>query len=197
METMSETPEISPKTLATMSAEDTQGALALQPGELTAEASGRRRQRRHRRDGLRSDARRTAEYIAARGKTPFEVWHDIVKLGWIEGPRFIIEQTGMSRRDAWEFYLSVSRDLAPYCGPRWEAIDPGAIASAGAAGSLATLHYLAARAAGDRILDARTESPIGQIVDSGNSQSLASTSDAVTGGVRQSPVVTMPPRGAD
>jgi hypothetical protein len=103
--------------------------------------------RRRRRDGMRGDARRTAEYLASRGKTPVEALHDIVMMGWRRAVIVLAAELRVSPERAFELFLQCANTLLPYTAPKHETLELGP----GAAGGLALGHFLAARAMGDML----------------------------------------------
>jgi hypothetical protein len=173
---------------------DGSAELAHGPAELPG--------RRHRRDGLRSDARRTTEYLASRGKTPVEALHDVAGMGWRKAVRLLGKELGVSRERAYELWRDANKELLPFTAHRLEPLDAGAGAgAAGAAGGLAVMHFLAAKAAGDRILAARDgatgRGAITEIVDRPVTQGKTDDSQGVTRENSRAAVTVLPPRRAD
>lgn len=117
-----------------------------------------RAERRQRRDGLRSDARRTVEYIAGRGRTPIEALHDVVKLGWKDGTRQLAKELGIGRAEAFKLWLHASEALLPYTAPRLDGLDLSATLGA-VAGGAGLAHYLAASALGAELARDRAALP--------------------------------------
>jgi hypothetical protein len=127
------------------------------PAAVRLEAADRA-DRRQRRDGLRSDARRTVEYIASRGRTPIEAMHDIVKLGWKDGTRQLAKELGINRAEAFKLWLGVAEATLPYTAPRLDGLDLGAALGA-VAGGAGLAHYLAASALGAELARDRAAVP--------------------------------------
>jgi hypothetical protein len=100
------------------------------------------RKRVQQRDLLRSDARRTAEYLATRGTTPIEAVHDLVKLGWRRAVRELTRELKIPPERAMAIWQRAAEALLPYTAARFETLEIGA----NAAGGLALGHFLAARA---------------------------------------------------
>jgi hypothetical protein len=171
-----------------------------QPG-LTAEAPDRGLGRRNNRNGLRSDARRTTEYLASRGKTPVEALHDVAGMGWRKAVRILARELGVSRERAYAIWSDANKELLPFTAHRLEPLDAGAAGNAGAAGGLAMAHFLAARAAGDRILAARDgaseRGAITGVVDRPVTEGKTGDSRGVTRENSGVKVSILPPRGAD
>ena len=198
------TPEIgaNPPAMHGSAADERQSLLSLAPDMPHAGAPDRGIARRQRRDGLRSDSRRTAEYLASRGGgTVVEVFHDVVRMGVVRGVKHLAAELGISRAAALEQWNLMATTLLPYTAHRLEPVDANATAgAAGAAGGMAALHFLAARAAGDRILAGRAssaESPIERIGDSRSAEDLTGVADGGTVTDRRQPVVVLPPIGRD
>jgi hypothetical protein len=181
-------------------ADERQTLLNLAPDMPPAGEPDHGRARRQRRDGLRADGRRTAEYLASRGRTVVEVMHDLVRLGAIEGPLRISKELGVSKPQAMDYWRAIAESLLPYTAHKLESIDASSAGAAGAAGGMAAMHFLAARAAGDRILAGHAssaESPISRIGDRGSAQDLTGIADGGTVMDRRQPLVVLPPIGED
>jgi len=104
---------------------------------------------------IRGDARRTAEYLASRGKLPAEVLQDVVSLGMVRAIRLIAKETGCTRLQALDRWHAMTLALLPFTAPRFETIELGPQA----AGGLALGHYLAASAMSDLLATRRESRP--------------------------------------
>jgi hypothetical protein len=158
------------------------------PGVALVDAN---RGRRRKRDGMRGDARRTAEYLASRGKTPVEALHDIVAMGWIRGTNRLAEVLRVSPERAYELWERAAVHLLPYTAARFETLEfgPGGI---GAAGGMALGHFLAARAMGEALAEAR-ESRVSQTLDIRNPEAFHGANQ---GGTTME-LPGLPPRATD
>jgi hypothetical protein len=165
-----------------------------------------RSDRRQRRDGLRSDARRTLEFLASRGRTPIEALHDVVKLGWKDGTRTLAKELGIGKAEAFRLWRDIAEGLLPYTAPTLDGLDLGAALGAGAAaGSAGLAHYLAASALGAELARDRAALPgvampsvsrdIGTL-DDPKSPGLASVQHELSISVDET-VSRLPPRGSD
>jgi len=135
-----------------------QTALDWRPdgtAELTAAPPANNRFRNQTRHAIRGDARRTAEYLASRGKLPAEVLQDIVSLGMVRAIRLIAKETGCTRLQALDRWHAMTLALLPFTAPRFETIELGPQA----AGGLALGHYLAASAMSDLLATRRNGAP--------------------------------------
>jgi len=124
---------------------------------LTAAPADGRRFKPGVRHQIRDDARRTAEYLASRGKTPAEALHDVVKLGAARAIAFIVKETGCTRLQALDRWQAMTEALLPYTAPRFDVIELGAANAGGAAIG----HFLAASAMSE-LLATRRDSPRSQ-----------------------------------
>lgn len=172
------------------------------PAAVRAEPADRS-DRRQRRDGLRSDARRTVEYIASRGRTPIEALHDIVKLGWKDGTRQLAKELGIGRAEAFKLWLGVAEATLPYTAPRLDGLDLGAALGA-AAGGAGLAHFLAASALGAELARDRAAVPGVAVRVSHEGNTLDVPDLLGNAGPIDSPDVSandtlsrLPPRGSD
>jgi hypothetical protein len=153
------------------------------------------RNTRRRRDGIRGDARRTAEYLAQRGKTPVEALHDLVGMGWLRGMRALKKELKVSEERAYELWERAVVHLLPYTAARFETIELGP----NAAGGMALGHFLAARAMGEALAASQPERYHHTV--SRDRQSLDIEKTQVSHGVSQGETVMelpgLPPRAAD
>ena len=105
---------------------------------------------RGRRGVLRSDARRTAEYLASRGKTPVEALHDLAGMRWQVAVRKIAKECHCSELEALKIWRDCNVALLPYSAARLDPLELGALAG-GAAGGLTMAHFLAASMVAERL----------------------------------------------
>jgi len=105
---------------------------------------------RQERRALRSDARRTAEYLATRGKTPVEALHDVAGMRWQIAIRKIAKECQCSRLEAVKIWVQINVALLPYSAARLDPLELGALAG-GAAGGLTMAHFLAASMVAERL----------------------------------------------
>jgi len=105
---------------------------------------------RRERRALRSDARRTAEYLASRGKTPVEALHDVAGMRWQVAIRKIAKECQCSRLEAVKIWVQINVALLPYSAARLDPLELGALAG-GAAGGLTVAHFLAASLVAERL----------------------------------------------
>jgi hypothetical protein len=117
--------------------------------EIDANRVARRRVQT--RELLRSDARRTAEYLATRGTTPIEALHDLVKLGWRRAVRDLAKELGIPKERAMAIWQRAAEALLPYTAARFETLELGPQA----AGGVALGHFLAARAMSEALASER------------------------------------------
>lgn len=178
-------------------ADQTHTEFALEP----VDANSAPRERSPRRNTLRGDARRTAEYLASRGGgTPIEALHDVVKLGWRRGVRELAKELRVSPEKAAAIYERWTVALLPYTAPRFDVMDLNAIAAAAAGGgNPLAAHFLAARAMSE-LLALERESPrapalstVGRTVDGQQVIDLASETDGGTAAIPAG----LPPKAAD
>jgi hypothetical protein len=126
----------------------TQTAMLWAPdGSASLALDNPTRIKRAKRDALRGDARRTAEYLATRGKTPVEVLHDIAGMTWLKAVHILARELRVSPERAFELWKECVALLLPYTAARFDVIELGS----NAAGGLALGHFLAARAMGDML----------------------------------------------
>jgi hypothetical protein len=160
------------------------------------------RKRVQQRELLRSDARRTAEYLATRGTTPIEAVHDLVKLGWRRAVRELARELKIPPERAMAIWQRAAEALLPYTAARFETLELGA----NAAGGLALGHFLAARAMSEA-LAADRDSPraaaasrVGHTLDHGATLDLALPDNDVAADVSDETDrirAALPPKGAD
>jgi len=112
---------------------------------------------------LRSDARRAAEYLASRGKTPLESLHDVARMRWRVAVRVIAKELQCSKLEAFKIWQSCAVSLLPYSAARFDTIELGG-QLAGSAGSLTVAHFLAASMVAERL--GQPMSPEGRSFDS-------------------------------
>jgi hypothetical protein len=122
---------------------------------LTAAPPANNRFRNQTRHQIRGDARRTAEYLASRGKLPAEVLQDVVSLGMVRAIRLIAKETGCTKLQALDRWQAMTEALLPFTAPRFETIELGPTAATG----LAMGHYLAASAMSDLLANRRAAGP--------------------------------------
>jgi hypothetical protein len=167
------------------------------------------RRRVQQRELLRSDAKRTAEYLATRGTTPIEAIHDLVKLGWRRGVRELAKELRIPPERAMAIWQRAAEALLPYTAARFETLELGP----NAAGGLALGHFLAARAMSDSLAaerDGATGSApargapgrarVGDTLDGTVTLDLASpVKDLGEGEMRDTLAIraALPPKGAD
>jgi hypothetical protein len=173
-----------------------QAEIAWQPdGSATVAMVDPAAGRRRRRDSMRGDARRTAEYLAGRGLTATEAAHDIVKLGWKRAIREIKREAKCTEFQALGMFRDFVALILPYTAARFETLELGN----NAAGGLALGHFLAARAMGDALAAEReaTRAAGASIdipsIDGQQSIDLASQFPASPDLVR----LELPPKGPD
>lgn len=134
----------------------TQHAMLFDPdGSITVALDTAESVRKRYRDAgrLRTDARRTAEYLASRGLTPIESLHNVARMELDVAVPWIMEHGGCTRWQAIQFWKECAQALLPYTAPRFDAIDLSALAGAAAAGgSLAAAHFLAASRASEALV---------------------------------------------
>jgi len=168
---------------------------------VPTDANSAPRERAPRRNTLRGDARRTAEYLAARGGvTPVEALHDVIKAGWRRSVRELVKELRVSPKEAMAIYERCAVALLPFTAPRFDVMDLGALAAgAGAAGNALAAHFLAARAMGDLLAleresgAVRPASTVGHTVDGQQAIDLASPGGGGTATIHGS----LPPKAAD
>jgi hypothetical protein len=149
--------------------------------------------RRHDAGSLRSDARRAAEYLASRGKTPIEALHDIAGTHWRKAVRQIARELQCSKLEAFKVWLSCQTALLPYSAARFDTIELGGQLGA-AGGSLTVAHFLAASMVAERMgaVGFAPMSTDGQSVDSTVIEQLP-----LLDGGGQTAAKGLPPKPAD
>lgn len=148
------------------------------------------------RDGvsLRSDARRAAEYLATRGKTPLEALHDVAGMRWQTAVRKIARELQCSRLEAFRVWQSCNVALLPYSAARFDTLELGSMAGGGA-GGLTVAHFLAASMVAERVASGGLAalSTDGQSVDNGVTEQLP----LLAGDSRTDARSLLPPKPAD
>lgn len=99
---------------------------------------------------LRTDARRTTEYLATRGKTPAEALHDVAGMKWQRAIKEIKRHAKCSELDAMKLWLACNQALLPYTAARYDTLELGS-QLAGSAGNLSLAHFLAASMVAERL----------------------------------------------
>jgi hypothetical protein len=131
---------------------------------------------------LRTDARRTAEYLASRGPTPVEALHDIARMKFADAVREIARDAKCTRWQAANFWKDCVVSLLPYSAAKFDSLDLSALLGGGAAGGLAVAHFLATTLIGERMGNAtRDPSPTGEVIDNAESRDVAWSGEGVTG----------------
>ena len=162
--------------------------------------------RRPKRQQPRRDVRRTAEYLAERGRLPAEALHLITRRTLAEAVAYIRKAVpGCDHKWAAEYYMRAVEQLLPYCHLKLADID-----TAGGLDGVHALvagHFLAASAFGARTtLDATRGggAPLslsGQLIDSQNTSAQLDRGRAGTmpdtNSASSGAVITLPPRGRD
>jgi len=157
------------------------------------------RKRVQQRELMRSDARRTAEYLATRGTTPIEAVHDLVRMGWRRAVRDLVRELKIPPERAMAIWQRAAEALLPYTAARFETLELGP----NAAGGLALGHFLAARAMSDALAvdrDSPRQSRVRDTLDGSVTSDLALPFNAVSSD-RSDDTDTiragLPPKGAD
>jgi hypothetical protein len=163
------------------------------------------RKRVQQRELLRSDAKRTAEYLASRGTTPIEALHDLVKLGWRRGVRDLARELRIPPERAMAIWQRAAEALLPFTAAKFETLELGP----NAAGGLALGHFLAAKAMSDtlaaerdapRNTSANRASRVGTTLDGSVTGELALQNSDIGDGKSVgtgSALTGLPPKGAD
>lgn len=151
---------------------------------------------------IRADARRAAEYLATRGKTPIEALHDVAGMRWQHAVRKISKELQCSRLEAFKVWQSCNVALLPYSAARFDTLELGSLAG-GAAGSLTVAHFLAASMVAERLgvsgvsgqlaIASAAESPDRQSVDNAVTADLP----LLDQGGRSDARAPLPPKPAD
>jgi hypothetical protein len=172
--------------------------------ELVAESPAAHDGRKVKRKQPRFDTRRTAEYLAERGRLPAEALHLITRRTLGEAVAYIRKAVpGCSHQWAAEYYMRAIDLLLPYCHLKQSDLD-------GAGGpdgihALVAGHFLAASALARSTIDA-TRGGGARVLDSGHLfDSRSGTLQADDKGAHTMPhttssaatLVTLPPRGRD
>jgi hypothetical protein len=168
-----------------------------------AEAADSHDGRRPKRQQPRRDVRRTAEYLAERGRLPAEALHLITRRTLAEAVAYIRKSVpGCSHQWAAEFYMRAVAELLPYCHIKQSDLD-----NAGGLDGVHSLlagHFLAASAFGARTtIDAPRGggaplSHSSRLFDSENDSGQHAASEGGTmPDTTSRPVIQLPPRGRD
>jgi hypothetical protein len=201
---MSESTENSSKPLPTAKGLGRQGAPQAPPGQQVTLTFAQTTEpqfavvdavpvRRRERGSLRSDARRTAEYLASRGPTPVEALHDVARMRWKDAIKQISKHAKCTELEAMKMWRDCNLAILPYAAARFDTIELGA--AMGGQGGLAMSHFLAASMIADRALTgAPHPSTEGQSVDSSESRGLPLFLEAGKDGA-QAPA--LPPKPED
>lgn len=102
------------------------------------------------RGSLRADARRAAEYLASRGKTPLEALHDVAGMRWQTAVKKIARELACSKLEAFRVWQSCNVALLPYSAAKYDTLELDRLAG-GAAGGLTVAHFLAASMVAERL----------------------------------------------
>jgi hypothetical protein len=139
---------------------------------------------------LRSDARRTAEYLASRGPTPTEALHDVARMKWKVAIREISRHARCSELEAMKMWRDINVALLPFTAARFDTIELGQ--QLGASGGLALAHFMAASMVAERMSTGPSTDV--QSVDSLNIQPLPLLDMA---GPDEGPRAGLPPKPDD
>lgn len=128
-------------------------AIAGQP-----EAEVIRRNRGGRPPGRRNyRTEAVVSYLAARGKLPAEMLHDVLRQGW----RRLATDLGISKREAFEIWRDLNLAMMPYTAPRLASLEltGNGVGDAGGLGAGA-LHLLAAQTVAGMMAQAAAPAPM-------------------------------------
>ena len=184
----------------------TQIALAFDSAgnaKTVAEAPDSHDGRRPKRQQPRRDVRRTAEYLAERGRLPAEALHLITRRTLAEAVAYIRKAVpGCSHQWAADYYMRSVELLLPYCHLKLADLDT----AGGLDGvhSLVAAHFLAASQFGQRMTAETADGrgagmlPRSRLVDAASGALQAGAmSPLATPLATSGAVITLPPRGRD